>query len=386
MSSVPSSSQQIESLMKLKDGEAKGGKRYFVYAVVYNKNLVGKEGKADDEHGLVIILDACDTGEEAADSARREIERTGYKGINVVAARKFDRLSPVGGKVHEVIIDASSGKISEYQKDLWKEEEAMKKREEQLRKEIEAEIAEEKDPDSIEAYKRDVIVAIQNLKIAREFEAKAAEMREKYTERMKAGSAKLSKHPEFSDKLLPYLKEKLTARKESALYDIYAGEYPTILSRMKGMFSTKSPPASIPTAPLSSSAISTALTSIPSPAPISSEKHDILSSSRLPSISSDKHTASSLSTTSFPSTPSSTTSTGYSSGTPSSSGYSSGTPTAMLPTISPLSPSSIGYSAPTGTSLPFSSQYQQSPFTPSTGFSLGGTKQTTPLRISATAK
>lgn len=348
MSSVSSSGQQIESLKKLKDGEAKGGKRYFVYAVVYNKNLVGKEGKADDEHGLVIILDACDTGEEAAESARKEIERTGYKGINVVAARKFDRLSPVGGKVHEVIIDSATGKISEYQKDLWKEEEMMKKREEQLKKEIEVEIAEEKDPDSIEAYKRDVIVAIQNLKVAREFEAKAAEMREKYTERMKGGSAKLSKHPEFADKLLPYLKEKLTSRKETGLYDMYAGEYPTILSRMKGMIAIKSPSTPVP------------------------EKHDTTPSSGSKTEESRVPTSGKSSVISF-----STSSLSTSSLPP--------TPTAILPTISPLSPSTTS-----STSFPSgglsSSTYGQFPFA-SPGFSLGSSiKQTTPLRIPVTGK
>ena len=226
---MSASSSQIDSLRKLKDGKPKSGQKWVVYTTVYNQDLIGKIGKRDDEHGLIIFFEACGTYDEAKEVAIEKMRYSGYKHMEIAKCLQFNKLKfgtgSEKGTSEDIIFDEDTKRVSEYQEAIWKEEKEKKKKQEDLKASITEENENEKNPSHIEHYKRNVMLAIENRDAARRFERQAVEMRKKYEERLSASINHYSEHPEHDSKLLPFLKKKLEERGESNIYTSFENDY-----------------------------------------------------------------------------------------------------------------------------------------------------------------
>jgi hypothetical protein len=222
----------LQALVRLRGPQ---GSDWGVFAFVLNHDIIDKDGKVDDLRAMVFSLGSFGDQERAEKHARSIIELTGHAGIIVAPyaqavplTTKFD-----GERVVEVKVD-DKGKLLKLESAQYKSEREEYERRVKREKELVKEAAEETNHDSIEYFKRQCYLAIKDRASYEYHKKQMDEAWVNYKKHEAAAREHYGRHPEHEEQWLPYMKQKLEERGESALYTTLENGYHKLREELLG--------------------------------------------------------------------------------------------------------------------------------------------------------
>ena len=230
MEELPPKNDSLHSLMRL--SLPARCPKYCVFAYALNRDIINN-GVLDDLYGVIFYLGSYSDYEAAKNRAREIIEITKHPGVIVCTHGVPVPLTDIKdtNRIEQVKLD-DNGKLIELENQQFRKEKEIYEKQAKLKKSMSLEIADEMDPDHIEYFKRQCYLAIQTRSMYEYHKAKADEALKSYEQYKSLLLACYIKHPDYEERWLPYLKEKLEARGEDKLYDTISNEYPKIRTEL----------------------------------------------------------------------------------------------------------------------------------------------------------
>lgn len=227
---------KIKSLQAITRLRPVPGCAWNVIAFVLNSDMILPDGKLDDFHGLVFCLGSFNDEKSAHAHAKNIIEVTGHPAVTVVpyglALKLTTKFDP--NTTEEVYVD-NKGKIIEMENALYKEQKEKYEKRLEVEREIMDEVEEEKDPNSIEYFKRQCYLAIKNRASYHMHTKEADSAWENYKKREALIREHYGKFPQHEKEWLPMFKKKLIERGESDLYFGVESAYKELRDELLGL-------------------------------------------------------------------------------------------------------------------------------------------------------
>ena len=210
---------KANTLKKLVRIECPKNQNWIVYSYVLNSEI----SQEDNLYGMMINLGCFPTQKAAEERAEKLAVETGCS-IYVSPIAMWIPMKKEAEKRTIIPLD-EDGNIVKFQTSEYQRK--MKEIEE--RKKMDLEIIEEKekelDPEDIEYFKHQCILAIKNNSDVESVIKTLQETEESYDLRVKKLREHLVKHPESEEIWLDHLKKKLESRKEDEFYKFIEREY-----------------------------------------------------------------------------------------------------------------------------------------------------------------
>lgn len=182
--------------------------------------FLGTEIAKDGCRGMWYFIGTFPTSDQAIESATSLIEKTGIQSIYAMQTCSWqeinDKFSP--DRIKMVPID-KRGKLRQQHEKEYQELAEQYERESEIRKEIEEELTQESDPDSLEYYIQQWFRTIKSASIIEKLEADLKKARKQQDESATNLREAYGKNPSHEDNWIPRLEERLPKRGEEQLLE-----------------------------------------------------------------------------------------------------------------------------------------------------------------------
>jgi hypothetical protein len=227
---LPPANNSLQALTRLRPGSIPA---WSTIAFVLNKDMIKADGTLDELHAVIFPLGSFTSKSEAERHAAEIMAATGHPAI--IAAR-YGAAVPLTSKfnpnnINQIYVDMQ-GRIVDLENAEIKRENEEYDRQMKREQDIVQEAQDETDPESIEHFKRQAFLAVKNMAAYRKHKRDADSALAAYNNRRDAVRNHYKRHPEHEKEWLPYLKAKLTERRELPLYDAVEAGYNEIRSEL----------------------------------------------------------------------------------------------------------------------------------------------------------
>jgi hypothetical protein len=177
--------------------------------------------KPENVYGFYIPLGNYPTKEQAINRVKHIIEITGHKSIFVMKTCTWQALDDQvrHDRTEYIPVDMNGKLLQQYQKDIAAENERLEERK-RIEEELLSERENEQDPTTIDSYIHNWYVAIKNRATYSYYSSEALKAKENFDKRVSAIRDQYARQPDFDEKWLPLLKERLTRRNEGHIYEM----------------------------------------------------------------------------------------------------------------------------------------------------------------------
>ncbi len=171
-------------------------------------------------HGMWYFIGTFTSADQATESATNLIEKTGIRTIYAMETCSWqeinDKFSP--NRIKMVPVD-KRGKLRQQHEKEYQELADQYERETEIRKEIEEELTQESDPDSLEYYIQQWFRTIKSTALIEKLESDLREARKQRDESVTNLREAYGKNPSHEDNWIPQLDERLPQRGEEQLLE-----------------------------------------------------------------------------------------------------------------------------------------------------------------------